>query len=76
MLNVESLLADLRKCIRIISQKVQYFLIVLYIPKNPIGFVTSEENLISACSDNFEIIHDIRLASEKKIVLFLKSNYQ
>lgn len=70
---VLSYLKNWKECIEIISKHVQYLLVVLYIPDDPIGFVDSEENLINTCIKNFEIVHDIRLTSEQKVILFLKS---
>lgn len=50
-----------------------HLLVVLYLPENPIGFVKSEEQLLLAFSESFEIIQDIRMRSMKKIILFGKS---
>lgn len=50
-----------------------HFLVVLYLPENPIGFIKSEEQLLLAFGESFEIIQDIRMRSMKKIILFGKS---
>lgn len=50
-----------------------HLLVVLYLPENPIGFIKSEEQLLLAFSESFEIIQDIRMRSMKKIILFGKS---
>lgn len=51
----------------------RYALIALFVPDQPIGFVKSIEDLITAFSSHFEGIEDIRLQTRKQIILFGKS---
>jgi SAM-dependent methyltransferase len=50
-----------------------YFLISLFIPENPIGFVKSPEELGKFFKTHFEVIEEIQLLRARKTILFGKS---
>lgn len=56
--------------ISLISKYVKHFLINLFIPDNPIGFIKSKDELLDTFSKYFEIDHVVDVMSEKKIVIF------
>lgn len=55
-----------------ISKSSEYFMISLYIPKNPIGFVKSENDLVKEIEKNFEVIEHISLNTTNFVIVFAK----
>ena len=56
-----------------ISKTTQYFLISLYIPDNPIGFVKSEEELVFEIAKNFNIIEHVSIHTSQFVMIFGES---
>lgn len=48
-------------------------MISLYIPKNPIGFVKSENDLVKEIEKSFEVIEHISLNKTNFVIVFAKS---
>ena len=59
--------------LEVISRHSKYFLMSLFIPDNPIGFVKSEDELILECEKHFEIIEWISIKKGKFIIIFGRS---
>ncbi|MGH2278607.1 class I SAM-dependent DNA methyltransferase [Aliarcobacter sp. ERUVET-7] len=55
-----------------ISKSSEYFMISLYIPENPIGFVKSENDLVEEIEKNFEVIEHISLNTTNFVIVFAK----
>ena len=55
-----------------ISKSSEYFMISLYIPENPIGFVKSEYDLVEEIEKSFEIIEHISLNTTNFVIVFAK----
>lgn len=55
-----------------ISKSSEYFMISLYIPDNPIGFVKSENDLVEEIKKSFEIIEHISLNTTNFVIVFAK----
>ncbi len=68
-----SYIENWRELLEVISRHTECLLINLYIPENPIGFVKSEDELVSEYAKHFEIIQHVSLRSTRFVVLFGKS---
>lgn len=55
-----------------ISKSSDYFIISLYIPPNPIGYIKSESDLVDEIKKSFEIIQHISLNTTRFVVIFAK----
>lgn len=55
-----------------IAERSEYFMISLYIPENPIGYVKSEEELIEEVEKHFQIIEHISLKKTNFVIVFAK----
>jgi SAM-dependent methyltransferase len=55
-----------------ISRTTEYFMISLYIPENPIGFIKSEQDLVNEINKSFEIIEHISLNITNFVVVLAK----
>jgi len=55
-----------------ISKTTDYFMISLYIPENPIGFIKTENELVNEISKSFNIIEHITLNITNFVVIFAK----
>lgn len=55
-----------------ISNTTAYFLISLYIPENPIGFVKSESELVEEVNKYFYIIENISLNLSNFVIIFAR----
>lgn len=53
-----------------IAKISEYFMISLYIPENPIGFVKSESELVNQVSKHFNIIEHITLNTSSFVIVF------
>ena len=51
-------------------------MISLYIPENPIGFIKSEDDLVSEINKSFEIIEHISLNTTNFVVVFAKGKFK
>lgn len=71
---VFSYLKNWKNVLNVISRHVDFFLISLYIPNNPIGFVKSEQNLIEEIVKYFIIIEHISIKTKDFVIIFAKSN--
>lgn len=69
---VFSYIENWRELLYEISQTTEYFLISLYIPDNPIGFIKSEDELVNEVSKSFELIEHITLNTSGFVILFAK----
>lgn len=69
-----SYLDNWEKVIDDVAAVARHMMVALYIPENPMGFVKNEEDLVRVFSRHFEIIHDIRLRSMRKIILLGRSS--
>ncbi|MGG7048336.1 hypothetical protein [Campylobacter sp. M4] len=58
-----------------ISKNCKFFMLSLYIPDNPIGFVKSEKELVDEIGKNFEILEHISLKISKFVIIFAKSKF-
>lgn len=56
-----------------ISKSSEYFMISLYIPENPIGFVKSENDLVEEIAKNFDVVEHISLNTTNFVIVFAKS---
>lgn len=70
---VFSYIQNWREVIAELSKNTDYFLISLYIPENPIGFIKSEEELYDEISENFGIVEHITLRNRFMTVILAKS---
>lgn len=73
MSEVLSYIENWSSLLDLISKNTEYLLISLFIPENPIGFVKSEDQLVSAAEKNYEIIDLISLKSRRFTVLLGRS---
>lgn len=55
-----------------ISKSSEYFMISLYIPENPIGFVKSENDLVEEIEKSFEVVEHISLNRTNFVIVFAK----
>jgi len=69
---VFSYIENWKDLLKRMSQTTEYFLISLYIPNNPIGFVKNEDELVNEISKNFKIIEHISLHKSQFIIIFAK----
>lgn len=69
---VLSYIQNWKELLNEISKTTDYFMISLYIPDNPIGFIKSEEDLVSEISKSFGIIEYISLNTTNFVVIFAK----
>lgn len=53
-----------------VAKITEYFMISLYIPENPIGFVKSESELVNEISKYFNIIEHITLNTRHFVIVF------
>jgi len=67
---VFSYLSNWRDIIQVSSNYTDYFLVFLYIPDNPIGYVKSETELTEEINKNFDIIEYISIKKQKSCVIF------
>lgn len=65
-----SYLCNWKDIIKIISNRTDYFLIFLYIPDNPIGYVKSENELAEEVSKYFELIEWVSIKKQKSCIIF------
>jgi 2-polyprenyl-3-methyl-5-hydroxy-6-metoxy-1,4-benzoquinol methylase len=68
-----SYLNNWEKIIEIIADRSTYYLVALYLPENPIGFVKSFEMLTNAIEKYFTIQHKI-IQNENECIVFARSN--
>lgn len=68
-----SYLENWRGLLNVISEHTKYFLICLYIPEDPIGFVKSENDLVCECEKYFDVIEWVTLHQEKFTIFFGES---
>lgn len=68
-----SYLANWKEAMADFSRVANFALVSLFLPENPIGFVKSPAELAGEFARHFEIIEDIRLLTQKRIVVFGKS---
>lgn len=73
LIEVLSYLPNWREVLKALSNIGNYFLISLFIPKNPIGFVKSGEELVSCFNIHCKIIENIHLVTHQKTILFGKT---
>lgn len=71
---VFSYIANWKELLKLISNISEYFMISLYIPENPIGFIKDEKELVEEIANNFEILEHISLRKTNFVILFAKSN--
>lgn len=64
--NYKELLKEISKCCK-------YFMISLYIPQNPIGFVKSKESLLEEVKLSFDVIEYIYLNIANFVIIFAKA---
>ena len=69
---VFSYIENWKELLNEISKTTEYFMISLYIPKNPIGFIKSENDLVNEISKSFNIIEHISLNTTDFVVVFAK----
>lgn len=69
---VFSYIENWQKLLCELSQITEYFMISLYIPENPIGFVKSEKDLIEEVEKYFNIIEHISLNTTSFVIVFAK----
>jgi SAM-dependent methyltransferase len=69
-----SYLENWEEIIDIIAQRSRFYLVALYLPENPIGFVKSFDSLIKVIEKYFSIEHKI-LWNQDECILFAKSNH-
>jgi len=68
-----SYIENWRQLLKILANNTKYFLISLYIPPDPIGFVKSKEELVSEIENCFEIVELVSLRERKFIIIFGRS---
>jgi len=68
-----SYLENWREFLKIVSHYANFLMVSLYIPKNPIGFVKSQQELEDEIKSHFDIIESIKLSKSNHIVIFAKS---
>ena len=67
-----SYLSNWKDFIRIASRNVDFLMVGLFIPKNPIGFVKTAKELELEICKYYEIIESVRLAKLEFIIIFGK----
>jgi len=67
---VFSYIENWQEVIAELAKHTDYFLISLYLPENPIGFVKSEQDLINVISQKFEILEHISVHTKRSAVVF------
>lgn len=70
---VFSYIANWKELLKLISNISEYFMISLYIPENPIGFIKDEKELVEEIANNFEIIEYISLKKTNFVIVFAKN---
>ncbi len=71
-MEVLSYLPDWREVLRDFAAISHHALVSLYIPKDPIGFVNSRDELLKEFQSYFRLIEDIHLITRQKTILFGK----
>ncbi|MGB7403219.1 MAG: class I SAM-dependent methyltransferase [Arcobacter sp.] len=69
---VFSYIENWKELLKEISKSSEYFMISLYIPENPIGFVKSENDLVEEIEKNFVLIEHISLNTTNFVIVFAK----
>lgn len=69
---VFSYIENWKELLNEISKTTDYFMISLYIPENPIGFIKTEDELVNEISKSFEIIEHISLNTTDFVIVFAK----
>ena len=69
---VFSYIENWRELLYEISRTTEYFMISLYIPENPIGFIKNENDLVNEINKSFQIIEHISLNTTNFVVIFAK----
>lgn len=72
---VFSYIPNWRNVIEEISKNTEYFLISLFLPENPIGFVKSERELIECIDQHFTIQEHISLHKSRFSIVFAKKKH-
>jgi len=67
---VFSYIENWREVIDELSKHTDYFLISLYLPSNPIGYVKSENDLVEVISQKFVILEHISIHTKESVVIF------
>ena len=73
---VFSYIENWKQLLKKISITSEYFMISLYIPENPIGFIKSEGDLVSEINKSFKIIEHISLNTTNFVVVFAKGKFK
>ena len=68
-----SYFSNYKKLLKEISEVSDYFMISLYLPNDPIGFVKSESELLDSIRYYFEIVEHVSLSVQKSVIVFAKS---
>jgi len=68
-----SYLESLEDVVQTIAQHSKYFLISLFIPHDPIGFVRNADQLEAVVGKSFEIIENVSMKKSRFVVIFAKS---
>ena len=68
-----SYFSNYKKLLKEISEVSDYFMISLYLPNDPIGFVKSESELLDDIRCYFEIVEHVSLSVQKSVIIFAKS---
>ena len=68
-----SYFSNYKKLLKEISEVSDYFMVSLYLPNDPIGFVKSESELLDDIRCYFEIMEHISLSVQKSVIVFAKS---
>ena len=68
-----SYFSNYKKLLKEISEVSDYFMISLYLPNDPIGFVKSESELLDDIRCYFEIVEHVSLSVQKSVIVFAKS---
>ena len=70
---VFSYFSNYKELLKEISEVSDYFMISLYLPNDPIGFVKSESELLDDIRCYFEIMEHVSLSMQKSVIVFAKS---
>ena len=68
-----SYFSNYKELLKEISEVSDYFMISLYLPNDPIGFVKSESELLDDIRCYFEIVEHVSLSVQKSVIIFAKS---
>jgi hypothetical protein len=68
-----SYFSNYKELLKEISEVSDYFMISLYLPNDPIGFVKSESELLDDIRCYFEIMEHVSLSMQKSVIVFAKS---